>query len=580
MNSLALGVLTVAGYLAAYRLYGRYLGSKIFELSASNTTPAHRFRDGIDYVPSRKHIVLGHHFTTIAGLGPIVGPAIGIIWGWLPALLWIFFGSIFMGAVHDVSAMVISARNDGKTIGDLSGDLINPSTRYAFQVIIQFLLWIVIGIFAMIMGVLFTMYPQAVFPVWIEIPIAMALGWRIRRGGNDLWLSLAALVLLYLAIFIGVSFPITLPPLMGSPVVTWTLILFAYAFIASTLPVDLLLQPRDYINSHQLLLAMALLVVGLFVAHPPVTAPAINPAALVPGTDIPPLFPLLFITIACGAISGFHSLASSGTSVRQVDREVDILPIAYGGMLIEGVLATIALLAIAGGLGMGLEKGGQLFTGVEAFNHPYASWASAQGLGAKIEAFVVGSANLMASFGISKELGKAIMAVFIVSFAGTTLDSATRIQRLSLQELCKDRNGVVMRPVNNRYVATFIVLVLAASLTFLKPGAKGALILWPLFGALNQLLAALGLTIATVYLARKGKNVLVTFLPMAFMLLMTVWAMIGNLKKFLATGETPLVILSLIIFLLTAWLLAGATLSIVSTTRKRSAELLYDKQNQ
>jgi len=568
MNSLFLAIITVAGYLVAYRLYGRYLGSKIFELSSTNITPAHRLKDGVDFVPSRKHIVLGHHFTTIAGLGPIVGPAIGIIWGWLPALLWIFFGSIFMGAVHDFAAMAISARNDGKTIGDLTGDLVNPATRYAFQVIIQFLLWIVIGIFAMIMGVLFNMYPQSVFPVWVEIPIAIALGLRIRRGGNDLWWSLGALVLLYLSIVVGLSIPVTLPPVMGSSVVTWTLILFVYVFIASTLPVDLLLQPRDYINSHQLLLAMALLTLGIFVAHPAVTAPAVNPAALLPGTDIPPLFPLLFITIACGAISGFHSLAASGTSVKQVDREGDILPIGYGGMLIEGVLATIALLAIAGGLGMGLEKNGLLYTGADAFNLHYASWSSAQGLAANIEAFVIGSANLMASFGLPKELGKALMAVFIVSFAGTTLDSATRIQRLSLQELCKNRDGVVARPLDNRYVATLIVLILAASLTFLKPGAKGALILWPLFGALNQLLAALGLTVATVYLARKGKNILVTFIPMLFMLAMTIWAMVDNLKKFLAAGDTPLVLLSVVIFILTAWLLTGATVSILASREK------------
>jgi carbon starvation protein len=563
MNSLTLVLLTSVGYLLAYRLYGRFIGHKIFELSSRNQMPSHQFQDGIDFVPSKKHIVLGHHFTTIAGLGPIVGPAIGIIWGWLPALIWIFFGSIFMGAVHDFSAMVISARNQGKTIGDLTGDLINPSTRYAFQVIIQFLLWIVIAIFSMIMGILFQMYPQVVFPVWIQIPIAIWLGREIRKGKNDLLYSIIAVLLLYLSVWIGLYLPITLPPVMGSPVVTWTLVLFVYVFIASTLPIDLLLQPRDYINSHQLLVATALLVVGVFIAHPVITAPAVNPAATALGSDIPPLFPLLFITIACGAISGFHSLASSGTSVKQIDREEDMLSIGYGGMLMEGVLAIIVLVAIAGGLGMGLEKDGILYTGAEAYKVHYASWATAQGLGAQIEAFVVGAANLMASFGLPQTLGKALMAVFIVAFAGTTLDSATRIQRLSLQELCKNREGLVARPMNNRYVATFVVLALAAMLTFLKPGAKGALILWPLFGALNQLLAALGLTIATVYLARKGKNILVTFVPMVFMLVMTVWAMASNLKEFLAAGDTVLTILSVVIFALTAWLLIGATFSIL-----------------
>ena len=563
MNSLVLVLLTILGYLAAYHLYGRYIGQKIFRLSANNPMPAHQFKDGVDFVPSKRHIVLGHHFTTIAGLGPIVGPAIGIIWGWVPALLWIFFGSIFMGAVHDFSAMVISARHQGKTIGDLTGDLINPTTRYAFQFIIQFLLWIVVGIFALIMGILFNMYPQAVFPVWMQIPIAIWLGIQVRRGKNDLVYSIIAVILMYLSIWAGLYLPITVPAFYGTPIVTWTLILLVYAFIASTLPVDLLLQPRDYINSHQLMIAMALLVLGVVVAHPPITAPAINPAATMPGTDIPPLFPLIFITIACGAISGFHSLASSGTSVKQIEKETDTLAISYGGMLIEGTLAVIVLAAIAGGLGMGMEKGGVLYTGVDAFNMHYASWASAQGLAAKIEAATSGAANLMASFGIAPQLGKAIMAVFIVSFAGTTLDSATRIQRLSLQELCKNRQGLVARPVNNRYVATLIVVVLAAILIFLKPGAKGALILWPLFGALNQLLAALGLTVATVYLARHGRKIWITFLPMLFMLVMTLWGMANNLKQFLAKGDTPLVVISIVIFALTLWLLFGATLSVL-----------------
>lgn len=562
MNSLVLLVATAIAYLLAYRLYGRYLGHKIFRLTNSTTMPSTALNDGVDFIPSKKHIVLGHHFTTIAGLGPIVGPAIGIIWGWLPAFLWVLFGSIFMGAVHDFSAMAISARNQGRTIGDLTGDIISPGTKYAFQVIIQFLLWIVVSIFAMIMGVLFQMYPQAVIPVMMEIPIAIWLGWQLRRGKSDLLYSLMAVALMFVFIGVGQRWPLTLPAVMGSAVITWSLVLFVYVFVASTLPVDVLLQPRDYINSHQLMIVMAMLTVGVVVAHPQITAPAINPAAMAAGSDIPPLFPLLFITIACGAISGFHSLAASGTSVKQVSKEKDMLTIGYGGMLLEGILATIAIIAIAGGLGMGMEKQGVLFTGSAAFDAHYATWASAQGLGPKIGAFVTGAANMMASFGLPKEMGATLMAVFIVSFAGTTLDSASRIQRLSLQELCKNRNGQVIRPLDNRYVATFVVVLLAALLSFVKPGAKGALVLWPLFGALNQLLAALGLTVATVYLARKGRNFLVTMIPMVFMLIMTSWAMINNLQKFLSTGEVALAALSLIIFALSAWLLSGALRSL------------------
>ncbi len=558
MNSLLLLILALVGYWLAYRCYGRFIGRRIFALAAGNRMPAHRYRDGVDFVPSKKHVVFGHHFTTIAGLGPIVGPAIGIIWGWLPALLWVVFGSIFMGAVHDFSAMVISARNQGKTIGDLTGDIISPSTRLAFLVIIQFLLWLVLSIFAMIMGILFELYPAVVLPVWLQIPIAVGLGRCLRRGGNELLYSLAALALMYLSILAGQYLPISLPPLLGSPVTSWAVLLFIYVSIASTLPIDILLQPRDYINAQQLLLTTGLLVLGVLAAHPTFSAPALNPAAFAAGSDIPPLFPLIFITIACGAISGFHSLAASGTSVKQIDSEPDMLPIGFGSMLLEGLLAIVALIAIAGGLGLGLEKNGQLFFGADAYQVHYASWAGAQGLAAKIEAFVVGAANLMAGFGLPPHLGRALMAVFIVSFAGTTLDSATRIQRLSLQELCKNRDGLVARPFHNRTVATLVVVGLAALLTFIKPGAKGALVLWPLFGALNQLLAALGLTVATVYLAQRGKNWLVTALPMVFMLTVTVWAMADNLHKFLVRGDTLLVVLSIGIFTLTGWLLIGA----------------------
>jgi len=572
MNSLVYLLLVAAGYLAAYRLYGRFLGRRIFQLSDRNRMPAHRFRDQVDYVPSKRHIVLGHHFTTIAGLGPIVGPAIGIIWGWLPATLWVVFGSIFMGAVHDFSTMVVSARHRGRTLGDLTGDLISPSTRVVFQVIIQFLLWIVVAVFAMIMGVLFTMYPQAVLPVWLEIPIAIWLGRQLARGRSDLLCSLVAVALMYLTVWLGLYVPVTLPPLLGTPVATWTVVLLAYAFAASTLPVTLLLQPRDYINSHQLMIAMALLALGVCVAHPAITAPAVNPAAFAPGTDVPPLLPLLFITIACGAISGFHSLAASGTSVKQIDREQDMLAIGYGGMLIEGLLAALVVAAIGGGLGLGLTKGGEFFTGAEAFRVHYASWASAQGLAAKIEAFVVGAANLLAPLGIPAALGKSIMAVFIVSFAGTTLDSATRIQRLSLQEIFRNRDGAVVRPFDNHYVATLAVVLLAALLCFAQPGAKGALVLWPMFGALNQLLAALGLTVATVYLAKKGRNILVTLLPMLFMLGMTTWAMVINLRKFYADGNALLFSLSLAILALTVWLLGSAAFSLAGRRRTRLSE--------
>jgi len=568
MNSLILTLLAFTGYLLAYRFYGRYLARRIFRLTSDTLMPSHEFSDGVDYVPTKPHIIFGHHFTTIAGLGPIVGPAIGIIWGWLPAFIWVFLGSIFMGAVHDFSTMVVSARNKGKTIGDLTGDLVGPGTRYAFQFLMQFLLFIVLSVFAMIVGVLFELYPEAVFPVWMQIPIAVWLGWMIRKGRNDLLFSIIAVILMYVTVVIGVYLPIRIPPLAGSSVVSWCLVLFVYVFFASTLPVQKLLQPRDYINSHQLLVAIGLIVVGLVVAHPVITAPAINQAAFIEGSDIPALMPVLFITIACGAISGFHSLASSGTTVKQVDKEQDTLIIGYGGMLWESFLAVLVIMAVAGGLGLGLEKDGQVFTGIDAFRHQYASWTAFSGIDSKIEAFVIGASNLFKSFGIPPVMGKSMIAVFIVSFANTTLDSAARIQRLSLQEIFRDTEGKVRKPMDNRYMATAFVVIAAMTMAFIKPGATGALILWPLFGSLNQLLAALALGIVTVYLYQKRKNIMISLIPMILVLFVTVWAMIKNLFYFLAREDFILVIMSLIILGLTLWLLIGGFAALLKQGRQ------------
>ncbi|NOY38029.1 MAG: carbon starvation protein A [Chlorobi bacterium] len=576
MNTVWITLLAIAGYLLAYHTYGKFLAGKLFGLNNRNEMPSHTFRDGIDFIPTKKHIIFGHHFTTIAGLGPIVGPAIGIIWGWLPALLWIFFGSIFMGAVHDFSSLVVSARNQGKTLGELTGRIISPSTRYAFQFIMQLLLLIVISVFAMIVGILFDMYPAAVFPVWMQIPIAIWLGWKIRQGKNDLVWSVVAVFLMYGTIIAGVYLPVRIFPVAGSSTTTWVIILLVYVYFASTIPVDKLLQPRDYINSHQLMIAMFLLLLGIFVAHPDITAPAINPAAYAAGTDIPGLMPLMFITIACGAISGFHSLAASGTTVKQVDKEEDTLFIGYGGMLFESLLAFLVLMSVAGGLGLGLEKDGKILSGLAAYQTHYASWITASGLNAKLEAFVVGAANLMHSYGIPLEVGKAIIAVFIVSFAGTTLDTATRIQRLSLQEIFTIRDNTVRKPIDNRYVATAVVVIAAGLLAFSQPAGKGALILWPLFGSLNQLLAALALAVVTVWLIHKKKNYLITGIPMLFVLIFTLWSMVVNLNHFIGNKDILLASISTIILILTAWLLIASLYSLIKHSGYRPDNIVLN----
>lgn len=571
MNSLILVILAFAGYVIAYRVYGVFLGRKIFRLSSSRLMPSHELADGVDFVPTKPHIVFGHHFTTIAGLGPIVGPAIGIIWGWLPAFLWVFLGSIFMGAVHDFTTLVVSARNRGKSIGELTGNIISPSTRYALQFIMQLLLFIVLAVFAMIVSSLFVMYPEAVIPVWTQIPVAIWLGWKIRSGKNDLVYSIVALLMLYGLVILGVRFPVSLPWDRDVSVVVWCILLFIYVFFASTIPVHKLLQPRDYINSHQLFVAMGFLVIGIVVAHPVMAAPAINQAAFSPGSDVPDLAPILFIIIACGAISGFHALAGSGTTVKQLNNEKDALPVGFGAMITESFLAVLVIVAAGAGLGMGLEENGQLFTGVAAYQHHYASWSSANGLAAKLDAFISGSANLFSSIGLPVRYGAAFVVVFIVSFANTTLDSAARIQRISMQEIFTRKSGTIRKPMQNRYITTFLIVVAASALTFFKPGGQGAMVLWPLFGSLNQLMAALALGVVTVYLSSKKIPVYYTLLPMLVILVLTLWAMIENLAGFIRDGEYLLAVLSGLILLLTGWLAGSSLVALFSRDRTQHA---------
>ncbi|KPU26661.1 carbon starvation protein CstA [Caloranaerobacter sp. TR13] len=544
MNSLLLAVLTYFGFIIAYKTYGKFLGRKLFELSNKNKTPSHIINDGVDYVPTRKSILFGHHFTSIAGTGPIVGPAIGVIWGWVPAVLWVFIGSIFMGAVHDLGALVISTRKKGKSLGDVTKDIVSPTSRVLFLLVIFFLLLIVIAIFAMIIGKLFIMYPASVFPVWMEIPIALLMGYLVyKKKMNVKWLSIIAIILMYFTIWIGAVYinDFHIPEIFGlQEILVWVFILLIYAFIASILPVQTLLQPRDYINSHELLVAMALLIIGLVFAHPTISAPAINTAV----KGAPPILPFLFITIACGAISGFHSLVSSGTSSKQLNEEEDSLAIGYGGMLLEGVLAILVIIACTAGLG-----------DAAAWTQRYADWASASGLGAKLGAFVDGGANFISHIGINGEFAKTILAVFIVSFAATTLDTATRIQRYVVSELAEGWN---IKPIANKTGATLFAVITALLLALAKPGGAGALILWPLFGATNQLLAGLALLVITVYLAKKKKPIVYTLIPMIFMILMTGWGMVYNIIKYASNSDWLLFIIGIIIMVLEIWMIIEA----------------------
>ncbi len=574
MGALAIMVLAFAGYIIMYKLYGQYIGREIFKLSGACKTPACEYEDGIDYVPTKKEVIFGHHFTSIAGTGPIVGPAIAIIWGWVPALLWVFIGSIVMGAVHDFGALIISMRNQGKSISEYTAKYVNSRTKFLFFLIVFLELWIVIAIFGLVIAIVFSIYPQAVLAVWIEIPIAIYLGHAIyKRGKSPMVMSIFAIIAMYFFVVIGPWAPFSMPAIAGIPATgVWTIILLAYAFVASTLPVTTLLQPRDFINSHQLIIAMSLLVLGVLVASLTGRLEIVAPAYQAAPAQAPPLWPFLFITIACGAISGFHSLVSSGTSAKQVRDENDSLFVGYGSMLMEGSLSTLVIIAVAAGIGMGYTpKGGETITGVAAWTTHYASWASASGLGAMITAFVDGAANIIGTLGIPKIITLAIMGVFVASFAATTLDTATRIQRYVVAELAGD---LKINALTGRYPATLIAVGSALILAFAAgPGGVGALKLWPLFGAVNQTLAALALIIITLYLQRLGGlKWMIAGLPALFMATMTIWAVILNQKNFLGAHNMLLSVINICILIIAVWIVIEGVLKFFTSIGKTPVE--------
>jgi len=496
--------------------------------------------------------VFGHHFTSIAGTGPIVGPAIAIIWGWVPAVIWVFVGSVFIGAIHDFGSLIISMRNQGKSISDFTSKYINNRTKIFFFVVVFLALWVVISIFGLVIAVIFSMYPESVIPVWLQIPIAVYLGHLFYKKGKSLTLwSFFAVATMYLTIIIGYYFPIQMPTILGMPATgSWTVILLIYAFIASVLPITTLLQPRDYINSHQLVVAMTLMVFGVITSalwgNLELVAPAVqaNPSAA------PPMLPFLFITIACGAISGFHCLVSSGTSSKQVKSENDSVFVGVGSMLTEGALATLVIIAVAGGIGLGYTNAdGQNLLGITAWSAHYSSWTAMSGLTAKIAAFVDGSANMIQNIGIPKGIAIGIMGVFVASFAGTTLDTATRIQRYVFTEMMVGFNVNIFK---NRYLTTAIVVLSGLVLAFVSGAdGKGALKLWPLFGAINQTLGALALIVITIYLKKQGGwKWVFSGIPGLFMIIITFWATIINQLDFNQNENILLQLINLVVIIL------------------------------
>ncbi len=606
METLALALGTLVLYLIAYHTYGRWLARKIFKLDPQAQVPSVALNDDRDYVPTCKTVVFGHHFTSIAGTGPIVGPAVAVIWGWVPALLWVLFGSILIGAVHDFGSLVVSLRNRGQTVGQIAGRVLSRRSRVLFLGVLFLALTIVLAIFGLVIASVFQMFPAAIFPCLVQIPLAIVVGVYLhRRGVNLLLPSLAVLGLMYLSVAYGDvgllgSFNRTMA---GLDTMVWVLLLLLYSYAASVLPVWVLLQPRDYINSLQLLSALALIVIGLtvaaFVGGAPVAvegsavesrpdleivAPSFNPSP----QGAPFLFPFLFITIACGAISGFHCLVSSGTSSKQLKNETDAQMVGYGSMLTEGFLATLVILACVAGLGLGVsefvdgtETGGTL-TGTAAFDSRYGDWAAADGFAAKINAFVNGSANFLQAMGVGAGFAVALMGVLVASFAATTLDTACRLQRYVTQELASTLAGSfggrtplkpLLAPFTSIHGATILAVAVALVVAAVpQPGnpwqwenlGRGGLNLWPLFGATNQLLAGLAFLVIAFWLWRRQTPVWFIVLPMIFMLFLPGIALLIQVfgaNGWLAGGNYLLAAIGIATLLLEIWILIEASLA-------------------
>lgn len=526
MPSSIVAAISLLLFAIGYRYYSKFLAEKIYRLNPDYMTPAHEFNDGVDYVPANKFVLLGHHFTSIAGAAPIVGPAIAVYWGWLPAMLWVVLGTLFAAGVHDFGTMVLSVRNKGQSVGTLADSLIGPRAKKLFLFIILILVLMVNAVFAWVISSLFINFPATVLSIFIQIPLAVWIGYRsYRKTGGMVIPAIIVLIVMYATAVVASYVPVLQIDLVtwfgGEGAQTaaglgatemafliWIIILMVYVYFASTLPVWKLLQPRDLINAYQLVLGLIVLYLAVFITSPEITAPATNPA-----TGDVSWFPLLFITIACGAISGFHGLVSSGTTAKQLDNETDARFVGYLGAIGEGSLALITIVAIV-----------TYFNTSGEFLDVYHSFEAAGSSGLSI--FVQGAATLATGLMIPLQAAETIIAVIVISFAATTLDTSVRLMRYIINELGDEYDISIFKKL---HPSTAISVGASASLVLLPEGPRGlgsgGYLLWPLFGTSNQLLAGISLLLITIWLYRKGRPIIYTLIPMIFLLFMTLWAM-------------------------------------------------------
>ena len=511
MNGILMMVIAIVVLGGAYLLYGRYLQNK-WGIDPNAKTPAYELQDGVDYVPADTNVVFGHQFASIAGAGPINGPIQAAVFGWLPVLLWLLVGGVFFGAVQDFASMYASVKNKGRTIGYIIEEYIGKLGKKLFLLFCWLFCILVVAAFADVVAGTFNGFTvpevagQAVEKISANGAVAMtsilfifeavALGMILKYAKLNKWVNtVIAIAMLVVAVVIGLNFPVYLTR------ETWHLFIFAYIFIASVVPVWALLQPRDYLNSYLLIFMIVGAVVGIFVSNPSCNLQAFTSF----NVDGQYMFPILFVTIACGAVSGFHSLVSSGTASKQIKNEKNMLPVSFGAMLMESMLGVIALIAVAS-----FAKGE----------------AAAQGLTTQPQIFAGAIANFLSAVGLPHNLVFTLINLAVSAFALTSLDSVARIGRLSFQKFFLDE-GVTddnMTPfqkvVTNKYFATVITLVLAFLLA-----KVGYAEIWPLFGSANQLLSVLALVACAVFLKKTKRQGWMVWVPMFFMMAVTFTAL-------------------------------------------------------
>lgn len=526
MTGSLLFCIALAYFVAAYFIYGRYL-TKVFAIDPKRPTPAHTQYDGIDFVPAPRAVIFGHHFASIAGPGPIVGPVMAAYFGWLPALIWILIGCVFVGALHDFAALVISVRNRGHSISFVMEKMMGLSGRQLFLGFCLACLVLVIAVFTNMVASMFVNVPAVATASVAFVFMAPAFAYFINRlGVRLLHASLIAVPMVFLMVPFGSIFPIDFTRIFGvTPAEAqriWLGIIVVYIFIASVMPVHWLLQPRDYMNSWLLYGTLILGLLSILVYNPDIKMDTFKGwQAITADGNLSSLFPTLFIFIACGACSGFHALIGSGTTSKQIRSESDMLPVGYGAMLIEGILGVMTLVVV-----MNMDV-----VGVNSFAE----------LGKNpVHAFAVGMSQFFTSLGIDQFYSQVFLSLAISSFVITSLDTAARLGRFLMQELfmpraikgMDDEEEVVRKALRegsvftrvrkiflNKFVAAFAILGLSTGMAL----SGSAAVLWPIFGASNQLVAGLTFLVITLWLLTRNVNWIIAFIPMMFMIVMSMW---------------------------------------------------------